>query len=103
MATRAARRRATRRKPPERSGRRQVNIRVDEALYRTLETLARYERRSVPQAALRLLEVGLRQQSGRLGEETPADEIARLAAAGSSFDWLVDEPDLYDENVGEPV
>lgn len=36
-------------------------------------------------------------------DDAPASEIARLAMAGGSFDWLALEPDLYDETCGEPV
>ncbi len=36
-------------------------------------------------------------------DDTAAQDIARLAAAGGAFDWLVDEPDLYDDTSGEPV
>ncbi|MDQ2800584.1 MAG: type II toxin-antitoxin system prevent-host-death family antitoxin [Armatimonadota bacterium] len=33
---------------------------------------------------------------------TPA-EIARLSMAGGAFDWLGDEPDLYDDTCGEAI
>ena len=85
--------------------RRQVNVRIEPALYRALETLARHERRSVPQAARRLMEDGLRQRLGgpALGDDTRTEEIASLARAGGAFDWLEEEPDLYDDSSGEPV
>ena len=83
----------------------QVNVRVEPDLYRALESIAEHERRSVDQTALRLMEEGLRERTGRpvIEEETPANGIASLAAAGSAFDWLAAEPDLYDEESGEPV
>lgn len=85
--------------------RKQVNIRIESALHQTLKTLARQERRSVSQTALRLLEDGLRQRlNGRTStDDTPSKEIAALAAAGGAFDWLADEPDLYDDTCGEPL
>ena len=30
-------------------------------------------------------------------DEVSSEEIARLAMAGGAFDWLADEPDLYDD------
>ena len=33
-------------------------------------------------------------------DDTPSDEIAKLAMAGRSFDWLAEEPDIYDETSG---
>jgi hypothetical protein len=85
--------------------RKQVNIRLEAALYQTLQAIARQERRSVPQTALHLLEAGLRQRvGGQVSEDdTPSREIAALAAAGGAFDWLADEPDLYDDTCGEPL
>ncbi len=83
----------------------QVNIRVEPALYRTLEALARQERRSVPQAALRLIEDGLRRQTrgAAWADDFPPQEIARLASGGGGFGWLADEPDLYGSDDGEPA
>ena len=83
----------------------QLNIRVEPALYRTLEALARQERRSVPQAALRLTEDGLRRQTrgAAWADDFPAHEIARLASGGGGFGWLADEPDLYGSGDGEPA
>lgn len=85
--------------------RKQVNIRVDFALYRTLQALAGQERRSVPQTALHLLEDGLRQREGgqMILDDTQDHDIAVLAAAGGAFDWLADEPDVYDDTCGEPL
>jgi hypothetical protein len=83
----------------------QVNIRLEAALYRTVQAIARQERRSVPQTALHLLEAGLRQRLGGQGsrDDTPSREIAALAAAGGAFDWLADEPEMYDDTCGEPL
>jgi len=84
---------------------RQVNVRVEPALYQALQTVARQERRSVPQAARQLMEEALclHTESRAATDDTAAQEIARLAAAGGAFDWLADEPDLYDDTSGEPV
>ena len=70
--------------------RKRVNLRIEGALYRTLQVLAQQERRSVPQTALHLLEAGLRQRVSRPVQEddTPSHEIAALAAIGAAFDWL---------------
>lgn len=83
----------------------QVNIRVESALYRALEAIARQERRSVPQVARLLMEEGLRQRVGERpsGDDTSGSAIAALAMAGGAFDWLADEPDLYDDTCGEPI
>ena len=54
----------TQKKAGEVERRKQMNIRVEPALYQALEALARQERRSVPQAALQLLEEGLRHRTG---------------------------------------
>ena len=83
----------------------QVNLRVEPALYQALETVARQERRSVPQAARHLMEEGLRHHVGGRTptDDTAAHEIAGLAASGGAFDWLADEPELYDDAAGEPV
>lgn len=32
-----------------------------------------------------------------------ASDIAKLAMAGGAFDWLADEPDLYDDTCGEAI
>jgi hypothetical protein len=83
----------------------QVNVRVQAPLYRALEAVARQERRSVPQAARQLMEEGLRHHTGgRMpADDTATHEIASLAARGGAFDWLADEPDLYDDTAGEPI
>lgn len=85
--------------------RKQVNLRVEPALYQALETVARQERRSVPQAARQLMEEGLRHHAsgGIPADDTTTHEIAALAARGGAFDWLADEPELYDDTAGEPV
>ncbi len=82
----------------------QINIRVESSFYRTLEAVARNERRSVPQTAQHLLEEGLRRRLGRpVLDDAPAEELAALAAAGGAFEWLADEPELYDDTCGEPL
>ena len=103
MGTGAAKRNPRQKTAPEL--RRQVNVRVEPALYHALETIAQQERRSVPQAARQLMEEGLRRHAGGTmpSDDTTADEIAALAAAGEAFDWLADEPELYDDTSGEPL
>ena len=83
----------------------QVNIRVEPALYHALKTLARQDRRSLPQTARHLMEEGLRQHMGEgaLAQDISSQEIAALAVAGGAFDWLAEEPDLYDDTCGEPL
>ena len=101
LATRIpARSKKTRAAPP-----RQINVRVEPAFYRALETIARQDRRSVPQAARHLMEESLRRRTaGRsVLDDTPGTDIARLAMGGGAFDWLADEPDLYGADAGEPV
>ena len=86
-------------------GRRQVNIRVGPALYQTLQTVARQERRSISQTAQHLLEQGLQQRfAGRVTEDDPAGrEFANVAITGGAFEWLAQEPDLYDDTHGKPL
>jgi hypothetical protein len=90
---------------PDASARKQVNIRLEPSFYRDLEAIARQERRSVPQTALLLMEEGLRRRTGAKasGDDAPGAEIAPLAMAGGAFDWLAEEPDLYDDTCGEPL
>ena len=85
--------------------RKQVNRRVEPGFYQALETVARQERRSVPQAARELMEEGLRHHVGGpiATDDTPAREIAALAGGGGAFDWLANEPELYDDTSGEPL
>ena len=85
--------------------RRQLNIRIDAPLYKTLEILARDEQRSVAQVARRLVHEGLRHRlDGRTTQDdAPAHDIAGLADAGGAFSWLATEPDLYDDTAGEPL
>ncbi len=35
--------------------------------------------------------------------EISSSELAALAMAGGAFDWLADEPDLYDDTCGEAI
>ena len=87
------------------SRQRQLNLRVEPALYQALEAIARQERRSVPQAARQLIEEALRNHVDRPmpTDDTPSREIGALAAVGGAFDWLANEPELYDDNSGEPL
>jgi hypothetical protein len=83
----------------------QVNVRVDAALHRALEAVAREERRSVAQTARQLMEDGLRQRTGGRAstDDLAAEQLAALAERGRAFDWLAEEPDRYDETSGEPL
>jgi len=87
------------------AGRKQLNVRVDARLYRSLAALAREERRSIAQTAGHLIERGLRARSGGLvsDDDLPAGGLAALAREGGAFGWLEDEPDLYDDTAGEPM
>ncbi len=39
-----------------------------------------------------------------LSDDAPtAFEMAQLAMAGGAFNWLADEPDLYDDTCGEAI
>jgi antitoxin (DNA-binding transcriptional repressor) of toxin-antitoxin stability system len=38
-----------------------------------------------------------------VGDAPAPAEVAALAAAGGAFDWLADEPDLYDDTCGEAI
>ena len=51
------------------------------------------------------MEEGLRHHVGGPPptDDAVAHEIAALAARGGAFDWLDDEPELYDDTSGEPV
>ncbi len=83
----------------------QLNIRIARPLYQALEMFAQQERRSVSQAARQLMEDGLRQRLEHLvaADDTTGQDIAALAQAGGAFDWLAQEPDLYDDTSGEPL
>ena len=96
---------STQKQDPSVERSRQINVRVDPAFYRALETLARQERRSIAQEARQLLEDGLRQRLGSraLEDDASGQEIATLAVAGGAFDWLAAEPDVYDDTCGEPL
>ena len=82
----------------------QVNIRVRTSMYQVLEAIANQEHRSVPQAALLLLEESVQRRLGSRSEadEVSAIDIAGIALAGGAFRWLESEPDLYDDSCGEP-
>ncbi len=97
--------RATEKRAIETDRRKQISVRLEPTLYRALEALARQERRSVPQTAQQLMEEGLRQRVGgrAIADDISGQEIAALAAAGGAFDWLAEEPDLYDDTCGEPL
>ncbi len=97
--------RSTPRRTARTDRRKQVNIRIEREVYQALAALARQERRSVSQAARQLLEESLQQHlEGRaIADDTPGQAIGPLAAAGGAFDWLAEEPDLYDDTCGEPL
>ena len=87
------------------SGCKQVSVRVEPILYQALTAFAHQERRTVSQAVRQLIEEGLKQHQANREEidDASGQEIARLAAAGGAFDWLAEEPDLYDDTCGEPL
>jgi len=37
------------------------------------------------------------------GDTLTGADMSRLAVAGRAFDWLADEPDLYDDTCGEAI
>ena len=59
----------------------------------------------MPQTALQLMEAGLRERAAGSPalDDTTGHDIARLAVRGGAFDWLAEEPDLYDADSGEPA
>jgi hypothetical protein len=80
-----------------------VNFRLEAMLYETLAMIARQERRSIAQTARQLLEEGLHSHLHRqpVVDDTSGQEIAPLAMAGGAFDWLAEEPEIYDDTCGE--
>ena len=38
-----------------------------------------------------------------MDEDLLTSDLASMAMAGGAFDWLPDEPDLYDDTHGEPI
>lgn len=85
---------------------RQLNIRIDPALYQALEAVARQEHRSLPQTAQQLLADGLSARfrpAASEQDDISSRDLAALAVAGGAFDWLADEPDVYDDTCGEPL
>jgi antitoxin (DNA-binding transcriptional repressor) of toxin-antitoxin stability system len=38
-----------------------------------------------------------------LTDDIPSREIAALAMSGGAFNWLADEPELYDDTCGETI
>ncbi len=82
----------------------QLNLRLDD---RRLRALRRYAtRRRTPVTWLirdyvdHLLSGG---EPVPTSEILPSTELARIAQEGGAFDWLADEPDVYDADDGEPV
>jgi hypothetical protein len=77
-----------------------VNIELRPQTYRSLETIALQEHRSVPETALELIEEGLLYRASRaaLSPDITSNEIAVFATEGGAFSWLADEPDLYAES-----
>ena len=82
----------------------QVNFRLEPPLYEAVGAVAREEGRTIAQAARRLMEEGLRRRTrSAVADGIEGEELAILAEAGGAFDWLADEPDLYDDDSGEPL
>lgn len=83
----------------------QISFALEPSLYDLLRALAEKERKTVPQTALELLEDALRQQTREVSppDDLPSHELGALAMSCGAFDWLADEPDLYDDTHGEPI
>ena len=79
-----------------------VTVPMTPGAYHALETLSAEQGQSIPQAAQSLVEEALRER-----QAAPRDlsglAMAAMAQAGGGFDWLADEPDLYDDTCGEPM
>lgn len=81
-----------------------LQITLQPTAYRTLERLAQEGQQSVAQVVQQLIEAQITHPRQYIcDDDIPADEIAKLVAAGGAFDWLADEPDLYDNTCGEAV
>ena len=85
--------------------RRQINMRVEPALYQALEAVAQQEQHSVAQTARQLLAEGLqyRLKSQSVVDDLPSQALATLASQGGAFNWLADEPEIYSDTDGEPL
>ena len=82
----------------------QVQIALQPEMYNVLERIARQEQQSVSQTVQHLLQEKLVQaDADTLEVDISAASIAQLAMAGQAWDWLADEPDLYDDACGEAV
>ena len=80
----------------------QVNIRVEDDVFKQLEARARTERRSIPQTVRLLLSDALNAHGdGAVEKESDIEEYATLASAGGAIDWVSEEPELYTSESGE--
>lgn len=76
------------------------SIYVNERLHGSLKILASMERKGLAELVEEYLNLSIRQKMADL----PAEEIGKLAAAGGSFDFLLDrQEDIYTDKDGEPL
>lgn len=82
----------------------QLQIALHPQIYDAIERIAEDEHQSISQVIEHLLEEQVGTQKIRVSsDDVSAEEIGTLAATGGAFDWLADEPDLYDDACGEPA
>lgn len=76
------------------------SIYVEDRLHNTLKLLASLEGKGLAEVVEECLNFSIRQKMSDL----PTEAIAKLAAAGGSFDFLLDKKeDIYTEQDGEPL
>lgn len=90
---------------PYTAEKKRIDLSLEKSFYDKLKVIANEEKRSVPNTALYLMEEGVkhRQERHSTSDDIPSSSLANLAEKGGSFDWLADEPDLYDDTCGEPI
>ena len=83
----------------------QVQIALQPEMYNVLKRIARQEQQSVAQTVQHLLQetLGPQAEADTSEVDISAGHIAQLAMAGEAWNWLADEPDLYDDACGEAV
>ena len=81
-----------------------LQIALQSKAYHALERMAQEEQQSVAQVVQQMIEAQVTQPRKYIcDDDISADEITKLIALGGAFDWLADEPDLYDNTCGEAV
>lgn len=81
-----------------------LQIALQPTAYHVLERMAQEQQQSVSQVVQQLIEAQLAHPRAYIcDDDIPTDEITKLVAAGGAFDWLAEEPDLYDDTCGEAV